>query len=100
LAELKKLKSTGKDSEKLNQQIIQNERLIEGSSAVSETEVRDQINKSEALMKEFNTTVSPVDDNKNDNNLLPYTIGGSIILASAGIIGYCLLKKNRGKKVA
>jgi len=102
LTELKKLKnnSTGKDTEKLNQQIVQNERLIESGSAVSEVEVRDQINKSEALMKEFNTTVSPVNDNKKDNGSLPYVIGGSVILASAGIIGYCLLKKNRKGKVA
>jgi len=99
LAELKKLKnnSTGKDSEKLNQQIVQNERLITSGSAVSEVEVQDQINKSEALMKEFNTTVSPVNDNKKDNGSLPYVIGGSVILVSAGIIGYFLLKKNKRK---
>jgi len=102
LAELKKLKnnSVGKDNEKLEQQIVQNERLIANGGTVSEVEVRNQINKSEALMKEFNTTVSPLNDNKKDNISLPYMIGGSVILASAGIIGYCLLKKNKGKKFA
>ncbi|MEG7978595.1 MAG: hypothetical protein NY202_01400 [Mollicutes bacterium UO1] len=101
LTELKKLKNNlkGKDDEKLNQQIVENERLIANDSTVSESELRDQINKSEALMKEFNTTASPANDNKNDKSSLPL-IGVSVILASAGIIGYCLLKKNRGKKIA
>ena len=77
-----------------------NEKLIENGEKVSEVEVQDQINKSQALMKELNTTVSPTKDNKDGNGSFPYVIGGSVILASAGIIGYYLLKKNKGKKVA
>jgi hypothetical protein len=76
----------------VNQQIIRNERLIENGGSVSETEVRDQINKSEALMKEFNTTVEPTKNDKG-NGSSPYLIGGSVILVAAGIIGYLLLKK-------
>ncbi|CAG8649258.1 10007_t:CDS:2, partial [Ambispora gerdemannii] len=95
LAELKKLKnnSTGKDSEKLNQQIVQNERLIASGSAVSEVEVRDQINKSEALMKEFNTTVSPVNDNKKDNDFSTGLVIGGGILALMGLMAILIIKK-------
>jgi hypothetical protein len=99
---LKKLKSdiNGKDSEKLEQQIVQNEKLIKDSENISVSEVQEQVNKSQALMNEINAnTVSQPTDNKGSGSL-PYVIGGSVILASAGIIGYLLLKKNRGRKVA
>jgi hypothetical protein len=94
LDELKKLKRdiNGKDSEKIEQQIVQNERLIKKGASVAE--VQEQVNKSQALMKEFN--VSSTQDSKG-NGSLPYVIGGSLILASAGIIGYFLLKKNKRK---
>lgn len=98
LEELKKLKSNinGKDNEKLNQQINYNEKLIKDSENTSLTEVKDQINKSQALMKEFNTGVSNSQDNKG-NEKLPYVIGGSVVLTVAGIIGYFLVRKNKRK---
>jgi len=101
LEELKKLKRgiNGKDSEKLEQQIVHNEKLIKEGENISVAEVKDQINKSEVLMKEVNVTSSLTKDNKDGSGSLPYVIGGSIILVSAGIIGYFLLKKNREKKV-
>jgi len=98
LEELRKLRNNvnGKDNEKLNQQIVQNEKLIKEGENISLSEVQEQVNKSQALMKEFNVSVSPTKDNKG-NGSLPYVIGGSVILASAGIIGYFLLKKNKQK---
>jgi hypothetical protein len=101
LEELKKLKnnSVGQDTEKLTQQIVQNEKLIKSGAKVSEAEIREQVQKSEALLKGANVSVAPTQDNKNSNDSLPYLIGGSVILALVGIIGYCLVKKNRGKKV-
>jgi len=101
LEELKKIKnnSVGQVSENLEQQIVQNERLIKEGEKVSVAEVQEQVNKSQALMKEFNN-VSSTEDNKAGNGSFPYVVGGSVILVSAGIIGYFLLKKNRGKKVA
>jgi len=97
LEELKKLKSNsvGKDNERLEQQIVQNEKLIQDSKNISVAEVRDQINKSQALMKEFNNVSTNKDDKGNGS--LPYVIGGSVILAVAGIVGYLLVKKNKRK---
>ncbi|CAI2177945.1 6296_t:CDS:2, partial [Funneliformis geosporum] len=81
LEELKKLKSEvkGKESEKLSQQIVQNERLVKENQNISVAEVQEQVNKSQALMKEFKN-VSSTKDNKGDS-VLPYVIGGSVILA-------------------
>ncbi|CAG8535126.1 1743_t:CDS:2 [Paraglomus occultum] len=66
LDELKKLKRNinGKGSEKLEQQIVQNEKLIKDSENISVAEVQEQVNKSQALMNEFNTAVSSAKDNK------------------------------------
>jgi len=101
LEELKRLRgnTSGKDSEKLNQQIAHNEKLIKEGENISLSEVQEQVNKSQALMKEFNN-VSSTEDNKAGNGSFPYVVGGSVILASAGIIGYFLLRKNRGGKIA
>ena len=99
LDELKKLKRdiNGKGSEKLEQQIVQNEKLIKEGENISVAEVQEQVNKSQALMNEFNSAVSSTQPNKGGNGSLPYVIGGSVILVSAGIIGYFLLKKNKRK---
>jgi len=96
LDELKKLRRdiNGKGSEKLEQQIIQNEKLIKEGEKVSVAEVQEQVNKSQALMKEFN--ISSTQDNKG-NGSLPYLIGGSVILVSVGIVGYLMVKKNKRK---
>jgi len=94
LAELKKLKSNinGEGSEKLNQQIAHNERLIKNGENISATEVQEQVQKSQALMKEFNTTVAPTKDNK-----ALYVLGGSTLVALMAIIGYFLVKKYKRK---
>jgi len=98
LDELKKLKRdiNGKGSEKLEQQIVKNEKLIKDSENISVAEVQEQVNKSQALMNEFNTTASSTKNDKG-NGSFPYVIGGSVILVSTGIIGYFLLKKNKRK---
>ena len=98
LDELKKLKRdiNGKGNEKLEQQIVQNEKLIKEGEKVSVAEIQEQVNKSQALMNEFNTAVSSTKDNKGNGSLF-YVIGGSVILVSAGIIGYFLVKKNKRK---
>ncbi|CAG8448193.1 812_t:CDS:2 [Racocetra fulgida] len=66
LEELRKLRnnSSGSDSEKLEQQIIHNEKLIKNSEAVSVNEIKDQINKSQALMNEVSATGAPNKDDK------------------------------------
>jgi len=99
LDELKKLKRdiNGKGSEKLEKQIIQNEKLIKEGEKVSVAEIQEQVNKSQALMNEFNTTASSTKNDKG-NGSLPYVIGGSVIVALVGIIGYFLLKKNKRNK--
>jgi len=98
LDELKKLKHdiNGKGSEKLEQQIVKNEKLIKDSENISVTEIQEQVNKSQALMNEFSTTASSTKNDKG-NGSFPYVIGGSVILVSAGIIGYFLVKKNKRK---
>jgi hypothetical protein len=98
LVELKKLKG-GKQSEKLSQQIAQNRKIIKENENVSESEIRDQIKKSEALMNELNTATGTQNDRSNEGHgSLPYVIGGSVILALAGIVGYFWLKTNKIKK--
>ncbi|KLL05077.1 MAG: hypothetical protein MRERV_6c076 [Mycoplasmataceae bacterium RV_VA103A] len=94
LGELRKLKnnSSGSDSEKLEQQIIHNEKLIKNSEVVSVNEIKDQINKSQALMNEVSATGAP---NKDDKGSLPYVIGGSVLVGVAGIIGYLVVKSKR-----
>src|SRR6185312_12419303 len=96
----KKLKRdiNGKGSEKLEQQIVKNEKLIKDSENISVAEIQEQVNKLQALMNEFNTTASSTKNDKG-NGSLPYVIGGSVILASAGIIGYFLLKRISENKV-
>src|SRR4051794_32014275 len=56
LEELKKLKGNinSKGNEKLNQQILHNEKLIKNSENVSVAEVKEQVQKSQALMNEIN----------------------------------------------
>lgn len=99
LAELKKLKRdlSGQDKDKLDQQIIRNERLLENGEKVSLSEVQEQVNSSQALMKEFGVGVSTNQDNKNGRGALPYVIGGSVIVAAVALIGYGLVKKNKRK---
>jgi len=98
LKELKKLRnnSTGQNKAELDQQIDYNEKLIRHGEEVPVAEIKEQVQKSQALMNELNTTDSPTKVNKGDS-LLPYVIGGSVILVAAGIIGYLLVKKSKRK---
>jgi len=94
--ELKKMRDNakGKNNDKLEQQIVENERLIGNGDNVSVSEVQKQVQKSQALVNGFNANVS---ENDKGNGSLPYVVGGSIILASLGIIGYLVVKKSRRK---
>jgi len=101
LEELKKLRnsSAGQNNKELDQQINYNEKLIRHVEEVPETEIKEQVQKSQELLKDaaVNATVSPNKNKENGAGPLPYVVGGSVILASAGIIGYYLLKKNKRK---
>jgi len=104
LAELKKLKGNtdGKGTEKLDQQIVQNEKLMKNGEKVSMEEVKEQVQKSQVLLKEASTSVStgsatasPVKGNENNigSGPLPYVIGGSVIVGSILMIGYLAKRK-------
>jgi hypothetical protein len=84
LTELKKLKSnsTGQNNEKLDQQIVQNQKLIENGEKVSQAEVKEQVQKSQALLKEASVGVVSTKDNQKDNSFgsLPYIIGGFVVV--------------------
>jgi len=101
LEELKKLRnsSAGRNNKELDQQIDYNEKLIRNVKEVPEVEIKEQVQKSQALLKGAvdNTTVSPDKGKENGVGSLPYVIGGSIILAMVGVIGYFLVKKNKRK---
>ena len=103
LEELKELRnnSTGQNNIELDQQIDYNEKLIRHVEEVPETEIKEQIQKSEALLRNatVNSEVSPSQGKENNNGSLPYVIGGSVILVAVGIISYFLVKKNKKSKV-
>jgi len=99
LEELKKLRnsSAGRNNKELDQQIDYNEKLIRNVKEVPEVEIKEQVQKSQTLMNELNNAAtSPAKDNKG-NGSLPYVIGGSVLVVSAAIIGYFLVKKNKRK---
>jgi len=99
LEELKKLRnsSAGRNNKELDQQIDYNEKLIRNVKEVPEVEIKEQVQKSQALMNELNScAVSPAKDNKGDCSR-PYIIGGSVLVASAAVIGYFLVKRNKRK---
>jgi len=83
---LKKLKGSpiGKDNKKLDQQIAQNQKLIKNGEKVSQAEVKEQVQKSQALLKEASVSVVSTKDNQKDNSSssLPYLIGGSVVVIS------------------
>ncbi|CAG8673218.1 13401_t:CDS:2 [Ambispora gerdemannii] len=80
LEELKKFKSnsSGKDNKKLDQQIAQNQKLIENGEKVSQAEVKEQVQKSQALLKEASVGVVSTKDNSSGSLL--YVIGGSVVV--------------------
>jgi len=94
LEELKKLRnnSTGQNSAELDQQIDYNEKIIRNVKEVPETEIKEQVKKSQALLKEavVNTTVSPSQGKENGVGPLPYVIGGAVLIGAVAIIGYYL----------
>jgi len=101
LGELKKLRnsSTGQNKAELDQQIDYNEKLIRHSEEVPEAEVKEQVKKSQDLLKKANFSDVSAKNNPGSGSL-PYVIGGSVLIGVAAIIGYCLLKKNKEKKIA
>jgi len=101
LEELKKLRnnSTGQNKAELDQQIDYNEKLIRNVEVVPETEIKEQVQKSQDLLKKNSVSVAPTKDNSGFGSL-PYVIGGSVLVSVVAIIGYYLLKKNKEKKVA
>lgn len=109
-AELRKLKnsSVGKDTEKLTQQIIENKRLVGEDKNDFVAEVKEQVDKSEALMREvkINATMRDLkvrEFNKSQKLSDKKDIGVNGILV--GIIGAILItsviiaKRNLRKKV-
>jgi len=100
---LKKLRnsSVGQNNAELDQQIDYNEKLISHVEEVPEAEIKEQVQKSQALLENttVNAAVSPSQNKEKNSGSLPYVIGGSVILISAGIISYFLLKKNKKSKI-
>jgi len=92
LEELKKLRnnSTGQSKTELDQQIDYNEKLIRNVEVVPETEIKEQVQKSQDLLKKNSVSVVPTKDNS-DSGALPYVIGGSVLVVGVvAIIGYYL----------
>jgi aspartokinase len=103
LEELKKLRnnSASQNNAELDQQIDYNEKLIRHVEEVPAAEIKEQVQKSEALLRNttVNSDLSPSQGKENNNSSLSYVIGGSAILVAAGVISYFLVKKNKKSKV-
>lgn len=94
-AELKKL--TGKSNERLERQQVSNEEAITDGSAAK---MKEQVVKSEALMRELSSQVNTASQVENDSksSSLPYLVGGSVLVGSFLLIGgYLISKRKRGK---
>ncbi|KLL02031.1 MAG: hypothetical protein MRERC_5c052 [Mycoplasmataceae bacterium RC_NB112A] len=97
LAELKKLTGKNEALDKLDQQQAWNEKAMrEGSAA----QIREQVNKSQALVQEASmakteNTTAPQSENKPKNGVPPYAIVGGSLAACLGIIVFCWKKRSR-----
>jgi len=91
LEELKKLRnnSTGQNNAELEQQIDYNEKLIRHDEEVPEAEIKEQVQKSQALLEKANFSAAPTKDNSGFGSL-PYIIGGAALVGVAAIVGYYL----------
>jgi len=86
LVELKKL--TGKGDKKLEQQQAENEKAIKQGSVA---EIKAQVQKSQALMREAGTKTkenAPEKKHEPGNGVLPYIAVGSLLVASLGGVVY------------
>jgi len=101
LARLEKLE--GKNSKKLAQELSKvqekNQELIQGNS--SPTEIQSQLEQSHSLLKQarVNSAISEssVDNtnDKKDNAVAPYLIGGGFLLLVGSLITYYCLRSKR-----
>ena len=97
LAELKKL--TGKENKKLEQQQVENEKVMKNYSTASQ--IKEQVQKSQTLMKELSLNEKTTASEKNEpkNSSLPYLIGGALLVAGGlGALAISCLIKKRSKK--
>lgn len=95
LAELKKL--TGKGNQELEEQQAENEKVINHGS---EAEIKQQVQKSQALVQQLNSNLKTTAPNKKEpqNSSLPYLIGGGSLLLVAGLGGVVFWLKKRSRK--
>jgi len=108
LEELEKLKSNSKDNKKLEQQIVQNEKLMKDSENISAAEAQEQINKSKELIinEKMNNAAAflnkPNKDNekerkidKNNLDLKSCVVGGLVVAVSSLVLVGCLLARKK-----
>jgi len=96
LAELKNLKGENNDQlvNKLTQTQEQNQQLI-STDNISVSEVQEQVQKSEALLREVGNFSFTPSSNEKGHRVMPYLVGGSFLLAISGIAGLLLLRKRK-----
>lgn len=94
LAELKIIKGENNDNlvSELTQAQEKNQQLI-STDNISDSQVQEQVQKSEALLNEVKVMSFTPNLNEKENSVMPYVIGGSFILAISGMAGLLLLKK-------
>jgi len=94
LSELKNLKGGSNDElvNELTQTQAKNQQLI-STDNISDSQVREQVQKSEALLNGVKVMSFAPNSNKKENSVMPYVVGGSFILAISGMVGLLLLKK-------
>jgi len=95
LTELKKLTGKNEVLGKIEQQQVQNEKVMKKGST---TEMKNQVAKSQTLAREASTinTIVPVEKKEPKNSVLPYVAVGSLLVIGIGavVIGW----KKRNKK--
>lgn len=94
LSELKNLKGESNDElvNELTQTQAKNRQLV-STDNISDSEVQEQVQRSEALLNEVKSMSFDPNLNKKENSVMPYVVGGSFILAISGMVGLLLLKK-------
>ncbi|MCE8162680.1 MAG: hypothetical protein I3273_02095 [Candidatus Moeniiplasma glomeromycotorum] len=91
LAELKKLTGKNEVWGKLEQQQAQNEKTMKEGST---TQIKEQVAKSQALVQEVSSQ-NTVASNEPKNSVLPYVVGGSLLVAGIGGVAIWLKKRSR-----
>jgi len=98
LAELKTLK--GKDNDQLVNELTQNQeknQQLISMDNISVSKVREQVQKSEALLNKSNNISFIPNSNEKGNSIMPYLIGGGIVVLVLGVI-IGIVGKKRIKK--